>query len=332
VSRRILFVSKGARSASTRYRALQYFPHWRSAGFVPEHVTASGGIVAILAMLKMAAKADVTIVLRKTLPWPLLQLLRRCSRKLIFDFDDAIFCNTDGTPSTTRMSRFAAMVRCCDHVTAGNSFLAEAASRFNPAVSLVPTCVDIGRYFVSHEQPQDHFDVVWIGSSSTRKYLETIIPVLRAASLQVPNLRLKIIADFDLDAPGFKTLPIRWSAEGEAAELASAHVGIAPMRDDDWSRGKCALKVLQYMAAGLPVVSSPTGVNGEAVIPGVTGFLAQNDNEWLSALSTLASDAERRRRMGLAGRQRVEERYSIDVVFSALLAALESALVESPGR
>jgi glycosyltransferase involved in cell wall biosynthesis len=328
VKRRLLFVSKGADSASTRYRALQYFPLWQAAGFDPCHVTASGGTRAIVAMLAQAAKSDVVIVLRKTLPWPLLQLLRRTSRRLVFDFDDAIFCNTDGTPSPTRMSRFANMVRCCDHVTAGNGFLAGTAARFNPAVSVIPTCVDVSRYHVGTEQAGDGFDLVWIGSSSTRKYLESAVPALRAASQQVPRLRLKIIADFDLDAPGFPTLPVRWQADTEAAELASSHVGIAPMRDDDWSRGKCALKVLQYMAAGLPVVSSSAGVNAEAVIHGETGFLVENDGDWAKALALLAGDPERRRQMGLAGRQRVVEHYSIDIVFATLLATIENTLAE----
>lgn len=328
----VLFVSKGEDSASTRYRALQYFPHWCSAGFEPRHVTASGGISAFIATLSQAAKADVVVVLRKTLPPPQRWLLRRVARRMVFDLDDAIFCNTDGTPSPTRMSRFAAMVRCSDHVTAGNGFLAKTAARFNPAVTVVPTSVAVGRYFVSHEKPQDHFDVVWIGSSSTRKYLEAIVPALREASRQIPGFRLKIIADFDLEAPGFPTLPIRWRADTEAAELASAHVGIAPMSDDDWSRGKCALKVLQYMAAGLPVVSSPAGVNAEAVVPGETGFLAGSDREWLDALVSIAGNAELRLQMGQAGRRRVAERYSLDVVFSTLLAVLESTLTEAPGR
>lgn len=332
MKRRIVFVSKGEGSASTRYRALQFFSRWRSAGFEPIHVTASGGIGSLQNTLLQAARADIVVVLRKTMPWPLLKLLRWVSRKLIFDFDDAIFCNTDGTPSPTRMARFAAMVRNCDHVTGGNRFLVETAARFNPAVSLIPTCVDIGNYHVGNEKPLDHFDIVWIGSSSTRKYLEEALPALREASRRLPGMRLKIIADFDLDNPGFQTLPVRWQAETEAAELASAHVGIAPMRDDDWSRGKCALKVLQYMAAGLPVISSPNGVNAEAVVQGETGFIATSIEEWLKALLLLAGDPERGRKMGLAGRQRVVERYSIDVVFSELLAVLEAASAGTPLR
>lgn len=325
----ILVLSKGEDSPSTRYRALQFFDRLAAAGHRPQHLSLSGGAGNVWRALRAANRADLVLVLRKTLPAPLLWLLRRVSRRLVFDLDDAIFCKPDGSPSATRMSRFAAMVRCCDHVTAGNGFLAEVAARFNPAVSVIPTCVDVARYRPGDGLGQEHFDVVWIGSSSTRKYLEAAIPALREASRRIPGLRLKIIADFDLDAAGFPTVPVRWRADSEAAELASSQVGIAPMRDDDWSRGKCALKVLQYMAAGLPVVSSPAGVNGEAVIAGETGFLATADGQWVEALAELAGDPERRRQMGLAGRQRVAALYSVDAVFYRWLAVLEGVAAGS---
>lgn len=320
----ILVLSKGEDSPSTRYRALQFFDRLREAGHVPQHLSLSGGAGNVLRALRAARRADLVLVLRKTLPRPLLWLLRKASRRLVFDFDDAIFCKPDGSPSSTRMSRFAAMVRCCDHVTAGNTFLAEMAGRFNPAVTVIPTCVDVDRYLPGDDTPSQHFDVVWIGSSSTRKYLEAAIPALREAALRIPALRLKIIADFDLDAPGLPTVPVPWQAATEAAELASAHVGIAPIHDDDWSRGKCALKVLQYMAAGLPVVSSPVGVNGEAVLEGQTGYLVGDDDEWVGALENLASDPERGRRMGRAGCQRVAALYSSAVVGARLLSVLEA--------
>lgn len=320
----ILVLSKGEDSPSTRYRALQFFDRLRAAGHLPHHRTLSGGAGNVLRALRAARRADLVLVLRKTLPGPLLWLLRKVSRRLVFDLDDAIFCKPDGSQSATRMSRFSAMVRCCDHVTAGNTFLAEVAARFNPAVTVIPTCVNVDQYCPGDGAPSDHFDVVWIGSSSTRKYLEAVIPALREAAHRIPALRLKIIADFDLDAPGFPTEPVRWQATTEAGELASAQVGIAPMSEDDWSRGKCALKVLQYMAAGLPVVSSPVGVNGEAVLEGETGYLARGEEEWVAALQQLAGDRERRRRMGLAGCQRVAALYSTDVVGARLLDLLEA--------
>jgi glycosyltransferase involved in cell wall biosynthesis len=315
---KLLYVSKGETASSTRYRALQFFPLWQAAGFEPSHVTASGGAGALLDMLRRARRADIVVVLRKTFPPPLLWLLRRASRRLVFDFDDAIFCNTDGTPSRTRMARFAAMARACDHVAAGNTFLAERAAAFNPAVTVVPTCVDAARYRVAAEQPTDSFDLVWIGSHSTRKYLSEAMPWLRLAAEKVPGLRLKIIADFDLPGCGVTTLPLAWSAGTEARELAASHVGIAPMRDDDWSRGKCALKVLQYMAAGLPVVSSDAGANAEVIAEGETGYLVSTPKAWGERIARLAEDAALRQRMGEAGRRRVETDYSVGPVFERL--------------
>ena len=323
MSTRLLFVSKGEASSSTRYRALQFFPLWRQAGFEPAHLTVSGGAGATLAMLREARRADVVIVLRKTFPAALLWLLRRCARRLVFDFDDAIFCNSDGTPSRTRMARFVAMARASDRILAGNAFLARRAAAFNPAVTLVPTCLDSGRYRVDAGKPADSFDLAWIGSHSTRKYLAEAMPWLAAAAAKVPGLRLKIIADFDLPGCGVATLPVAWHADSEARELAAAHIGIAPMRDDDWSRGKCALKVLQCMAAGLPVVSSRAGANAEVIREGETGFLASSPAEWAARIALLAQDAGLRQRMGEAGRRLVEADYSILPVFDRLRSVID---------
>lgn len=320
MTRRILFISKSENSASTRYRALQYFPLLQQAGFAAAHTTAAGSPVAYLAALRQAAGADIVVVLRKTFPAPFLWLLRRVSRKLVFDFDDAIFCNTDGSPSATRMRRFAAMTGVCDHVLAGNRFLAGQAARFNRAVTIVPTSVDAERYSATSGQPGDTVDLVWIGSSSTRKYLIEVLPALRLAAASVPQLRLKIIADFDLPEAGLPTLAVAWTASTEAQELASSHIGIAPMRDDDWSRGKCALKVLQYMASSLPVVSSDVGANAEAVTQGNTGYLVGDDAAWSERIAELANDANLRARLGINGRQRVLEDYSIAPVFARLRA------------
>lgn len=323
MSTRLLFVSKGEDSASTRYRALQFFPLWHAAGFEPAHVTASGGLRATLDMLRQARRADVVIVLRKTFPAPLLFLLRRTARRLVFDFDDAVFCNTDGSPSRTRMARFRAMARCCDQVLAGNAFLARHAAAFNPAVTVIPTCVDARRYDIGVEKPPDTLDLVWIGSHSTRKYLAEAMPWLAQAAQAVPQLRLKIVADFDLPGCGIATLPVSWRAETEVRELVSSHIGIAPMRDDDWSRGKCALKVLQCMAAGLPVVSSNAGANAEVIEDGVQGFLVATPEEWTARITQLAADAGLRRRMGEAGRRRVAADYSVEPVFARLRSVIE---------
>lgn len=320
---RILFVSKGEKASSTRYRALQFFPYFTKHGYLPSHVTASGGFTALLDTLRQANRADIVVVLRKTFPLPLLWLLRRVSRRLIFDLDDAIFCNPDGSFSATRMKRFAAITKASDRIFAGNRFLAEKSAMFNIATSVIPTCLEVEKYHVVADKPEDHIDLVWIGSTSTRKYLVDALPALELAAQRVPNLRLKIIADFDLPQAAIPTLAVPWNAATEATELASSHIGIAPMRDDDWSRGKCALKVLQYMAAGLPVISSNTGVNAEAVTPGETGYLVSTPEEWVQTIVALASDENLRLAMGARGRKQVKQDYDLAAVFARIGAVLE---------
>jgi hypothetical protein len=132
-------------------------------------------------MLRLATAADIVVVLRKTFPGPLLWLLRRVSRRLVFDFDDAIFCNSDGTPSSTRMRRFAAMARACDHLLAGNGFLAGNGRRHNPAVTWCRPA-STAAATPATTRSRDSFDLVWIGSRSTRKYLVEALPALRLAA------------------------------------------------------------------------------------------------------------------------------------------------------
>jgi glycosyltransferase involved in cell wall biosynthesis len=320
--RRILFVSKGI-NASTRYRSLQYFPYMQAVGFLPKHSTISGGVRAVLTTLWQAKQADVVIVLRKTFPTALTCLLRLVSKKLIFDLDDAIFCNSNGSPSKTRMSRFMAMASRVDHVFAGNQFLAEKSLTANKAVSLIPTSLDVAKYVVTVDKPADFVDLVWIGSRSTSKYLYTLLPILDKAVKKIPNLRLKIIADFDIENSQIPVIAIPWSEAAEASELASSHIGIAPMIDNDWTRGKCALKVLQYMAAKLPVISSQVGVNAQAIVQGETGYLVSSDDEWLTAIESLAHDQALREECGRNGLQRVKQIYDIDVVAQQILTVLK---------
>lgn len=314
----ILFVSKGENSSATRYRALQYFPKFVEAGWLPKHATISGGIISIIKTLFATTQADVVVLLRKTFPSPIFWLLRKLSKKIIFDFDDAIFCNTDGSYSKTRMRRFEATISNCDYVFAGNEYLGNEAKKYNNVVTVIPTSLDTDKYNLTCQKNDSVFELVWIGSQSTKKYIAEIIPSLEIAAQTIPNLQLKVIADFELSSTKLNIINERWSEKNEALSLFKADVGLAPMPENNWTKGKCALKVLQYMAAGLPVISSPSGVNAYVVENGISGYLA-TDNQWSILLSKMHKEKEKLASMGEHGRRRVQSEFSINVVFQKML-------------
>ena len=168
----------------------------------------------------------------------------------------------------------------------------------------------------------DTVDLVWIGSRSTRRYLVKLTPLLEDLAQELPQLRLKIIADFDLPASKLTVLSVPWREQTEALELASAHIGIAPMADNSWTRGKCGLKVLQYMAAGLATVASMAGVHRDIVEQGVSGFLAASTDEWREALRRLIVDAPLRERIGARGKREATERFSLAATFARMQSLL----------
>ena len=312
MARSVLFVTKQQHAASTRYRALSYFPLLRDAGWEPSLIEVSGGVISPMNMLRAAARAHVVVVVRRTLPVTVTRLLRAAARRLVFDFDDAVF-NTPRGPSATRSRRFEAITRRCDQVWAGNDYLLEKARAHCRDVRCLPTVVDPPAYPTDVPKPSDSIDLVWIGGSSTRTYLEKAIPPLETAAQRIAQLRLKIIADFALSTNRLPVVAVPWSGETEARDLAASHIGIAPMPDSDWTRGKCGLKVLQYMAASLPVISSPVGANERIVCDNETGLLADGDAAWTEAVVRLAKDAPLRARLGAAGRTRVEQHYALNL-------------------
>jgi glycosyltransferase involved in cell wall biosynthesis len=325
-NRVILFVSESLDASPTRYRATAFFDRLRCHGWEPRHMAVVGAWRR-LALLNAVREAHVVVVLRKFFSPVFCRLLRNKNRRLILDLDDALFADENGTRSPSRERWFAGMARYVNAVWAGNDYLAQAALPYCPKTTVLPTSVETSKYDQRIDPSGDCFDVVWIGSSSTRKYLEALLPILGRAAKEIPGLRLKIIADFDLPAAGHLGVPtvaVPWSSLSEARDLASSHVGVAYMPDDPWTRGKCGLKVLQYMAAGLPVIASATGVHREIVVDGQTGFLASDEAGWLAALRQLRFAASMRRLMGDAGRQRVMERYSASATFDKMLASLET--------
>lgn len=324
MKRRILFLSKGEDSASTRYRALQFFDALRADGFEPRHRTVAGGPASLFPLLREARNADIVVVLRRTFHPFVLRVLRGASRRLVFDFDDAIFMRDDGTESARRARRFAAMAAAADEVWAGNRYLADAARRHQARVFELPTVLDVRRYPAGPRASGDYRELIWIGSSATAKYLDGILPALEHLSSEVAKLRLTIVSDFARRSDRYEVRNLYWSPEAELEALAHAHIGIAPLPDDSWTRGKCGLKILQYMAASLPVVASPVGANAEIIEDGRSGLFAQTPEEWQTALRKMTSDPVFRTRLGIEARRRVEANYDVSVGYRSMRERLSA--------
>ena len=312
-----------------RYRLAAFRPHLEETGHTLELTALPSGWWSRARLFQSLRGADV-VLQRKLLPGWQLAMLRRSARRLLFDFDDAVFLRDSYAPrglhDAGRMRRFVATVRACDVVLAGNSYLRAQAARWvdRHGVHVLPTCVGPERYPLAEPAlAGDGVQLVWIGSSSTLRGLQAAAPLLEEVGRRVPGLRLKVICD---RFPELKRLPVvrcPWAEETEAPELAAADVGISWVPDDQWSRGKCGLKVLQYMAAGLPVVANPVGVHVEMVRHGDNGFLAETPGQWVEAVGRLAHDPVLRRRLGRAGRRRVESDYSVTAGAARWLNVLE---------
>lgn len=239
-------------------------------------------------------------------------------KPFIFDFDDAIFL-----PAASRSNNFiekykrpdkiAKIIKMSRHIIAGNSYLADFALRYSRSVSIIPTSIDTERYRLHDRECGPKVVIGWIGSVTTLKFLEMMKAVFIKLSKRFPNLAVKIVGgDFSID--GLSNIISKpWLLEEELDDLTSFDIGIMPMPDNDWTRGKCGFKAILYMNMGIPCVCSPVGMNKEIMLNGVNGFFASTEEEWIEKLSRLIENPELRRRLGMAGRKTIEEKYSVKV-------------------
>jgi glycosyltransferase involved in cell wall biosynthesis len=313
-----------------RYRIAAFASALDRAGWELSLQSFHPGLAGRITQLCRADRYDATIVQRKLLPRWQFGLLRKRARRLIFDFDDAVLFRDSYHPRgpycPRRAARFAAMVSGADLVIAGNEFLAGCAARAGAgtqAIAVIPTCVNVDAYRpIWRAEPTTALDLVWIGSSSTLQGLERQRPLWDRIGRAVDGVRLSVICDRFPDLGAMPVVKVPWSEATEAAALAAADVGISWIPDDLWSRGKCGLKVLQYQAAGLPVVANPVGVHPALIDHGRTGFLADTDDAWVEAIRALADDPHRRRRMGAAARVALAANYSVEAWADRFVAAV----------
>jgi glycosyltransferase involved in cell wall biosynthesis len=336
-----LLTKYGDLAASTRQRFEQYRPFLEESGFelVPRPLLdnvylqklyaggrpARGHIAArYLDRLRwLLSSPDVDLIwlhceLFPYLPGLTERLAGKPGKPIVFDFDDAIFHNYDQHPKR-EIRRFLgrklhATIGGAEMAFCGNAYLADYARPLCSRTEIVPTVLDteVFRPCLS-ERPVGPLRIGWIGTPSTwNGYLLGILPMLKQVATSGGGQIAAMGADTKAEAQPMLDL-VKWTQEGEVPFLQTLDVGIMPLTDTPWARGKCGYKLIQYMACGLPVVASPVGVNRDIVEHGVNGFLAETDAEWRSAIETLLADADLRRRMGAAGRKKVEEHYSLQV-------------------
>ncbi|HEV2471367.1 MAG TPA: glycosyltransferase family 4 protein [Chthonomonadales bacterium] len=247
----------------------------------------------------------------------------------VVDYDDAVFHTYDAhrlAPVRALLGgKIDAIMRRAAAVTAGNPYLVSRAQRAGARrVELIPSVVDTSRYRLSRPPSRYPFTVGWIGTPVTASYLRQIAPSLKELSVAGP-LRIMAIGAGELDLAGLPVELHDWSEETEAELLNEVDVGVMPLPDEPWERGKCGYKLIQYMASGLPVVASPVGVNVDIVKNGVSGFLASSGREWTESLSALRASPAMRAALGAEGRRIAEQSYSLQAVAPTVAAVLLDA-------
>ena len=344
--------------AAGRYRVLQYREPLRAMGieleaapfldedafrrlYRPGGVTGKAWDVArctqrLVARLSSAGRYDLVLVHRELWPlaggWPL-SFLRRSQRRWVFDLDDAVFLPNVSDANRRFVSlkahgSVAPIAAGARAVAAGNAWLAAWARGQRPGrpaddVEVIPTVVDSDLWTPVAPTSDGPVRLLWIGSPTTLRYLESWGPALSRLGALHPTLELHVIGS-TLELPGLRCVSHAWSAETERTIAQRCHIGLAPLADGDWERGKCGLKLLLYMALGLPAVASRAGVHPEIVTPGIDGELV-NDGELEAALGRLVRDPARRAALGRAARRTLELRYSLRAMVPRLASLLRRA-------
>ncbi|MBN2400223.1 MAG: glycosyltransferase family 4 protein [Candidatus Aminicenantes bacterium] len=328
---KIAFLVISPHMPSTRFRVLQYLPMLaeRRVKFKVIAIEPSRCVPGMkklcqfghyLRVLVTAWRYDLVFLQKPGFiinRWFYLKLLFRLQKKVIFDFDDAIFLDykTGLARDEAWLKKMAFILTHSSMVIAGNPYLSKFSKKYNQRVEIIPTPIDCEAYRPRHYRPADPIVTVgWMGTESNLPYLFTLIPVIQSL-LAEDGIRFLIVT-----SPTAKPMALTcdekivwktWQAETEIEDLRLFDIGIMPLLDNDYTRGKCGFKLLQYMAVGIPVLASPVGMNREIVQERINGFLVADHDEWLDKLRALCADENLRNRMGKAGREIAIKKYSL---------------------
>jgi glycosyltransferase involved in cell wall biosynthesis len=351
----LAFALYGPLAASTRYRLGQYVPGLEAMGISMEirsllgddylRQRFKGGRLPLGAMLRDGASRlgdlwhlrdfDLAVIHCELFPFMPSSIERMLVRTpYVYDMDDAFYLRYRlgrlGAARPLLGSKFDRVMAGAAAVTCGSKVLSQYALKHNHRVTDLPTVVDIERYVPAKTQRNDVFTVGWIGSPTTSVYLSELVEPLSALGREGP-VNFVVIGGTAPSIPNVNVVHIRWEEVSEVAHINGLDVGVMPLYDDDWARGKCAFKLIQYMACGIPVVASHVGANVEVVTP-ECGFLAADSGAWLAALRRLRDEPQLRRRMGVAARERVAEHYSLQTALPTMANVIRRTFDDGPIR
>ena len=338
---RVLFiVPYSSEGASNRYRVEQYLPYLKKEGmdydirpfvfkeFYEIIYLKRGFFKKIIYFIKslfnriydilMLYKYDLVFIHREACPFgpPVFEwLVYKSNKPIIFDFDDAIFLQNFNPinriyrflkfPSKTNM-----IIKMSSAVIVANKFLLEYSLALNKKTNIIATSIDTEKFYVTRKT-DSRLIVGWIGSPTTAVYLRIIFNAMQSLSRKYAFILRIIGAGTEISIPGVKIENCAWQLDREIQDFQSLDIGIYPMPDTLWTRGKAGFKAIQYMAVGVPVVASSVGIINEIIQDGVNGFLADNDTQWIESIAQLIEDHSLREKIGLEGRKTAKERFSV---------------------
>lgn len=342
---KILFIEPHpTEGPSSRYRVEQYVPYFESNGikcivrpFVSSKfykiIYKKGFYLQKIAFfvqssfrrlldIFIATKSDIIFVHLEAFPFgpPLFEwIFKKIGKKIIYDLDDAIYIR-NASPANRFLkylkypSKIKNILKIADHVITCNEYLAVYASKYNKNVTVIPTSVNTEKFTPKIKEAAGDITIGWIGSYSTGRYLEELRSVFYCLAKQYKFV-LKIIGagEVGIESQGINLIKLDWSLADEIQQFQSLDIGVYPLPDNEWTRGKTGFKTIQYMSVGIPCVVSNVGTNRCIVQDGVNGYLAKTEEDWVEKISKLIEDAELRKKIGLAGRRTVEEKFSLKV-------------------
>lgn len=346
--KRILFIPYGTRKApATRYRVIQYLPFLKREGYSCSVLSAISGFSTFLMiespdfnrffkmlyyfyvfverMLRLvwaiiiSWRYDIVFLQRTTFPFCLEKVLKTVNGNIIFDIDDAIYLpDMEGSDFVTGIKRYIKekevinILKVSRTVIVENEYIKSFVQRFCSNIYKIPGPIDTDRFYPLYDKSDRNCVVIgWIGSPATTSYLHILDGVLKAIKEKYPFVRFRFIGIGKYENPDITFEKVNWNYETEVSELQNFDIGIMPMPDNEWTRGKLGCKMLQYMAVGIPAVVSYTPTNAEIIKHGENGLFAGSQREWIEGLSRLIENESLRNNVGRNGRETILRTCSI---------------------